>query len=65
MTPLALIQKAWAEGALIALTPAGRLRLTGDPEAVDRWLPICRQYEHELIEALQGAERTITNDRHT
>ena len=53
MTPLGLIQKAWADGALLALTPAGRLRLTGDPVAVDRWLPVVWQYENELIAALR------------
>lgn len=58
MTPLALIQKAWTDGCLIAVTESGRLRLTGDPEAVDRWLPIARQYESELIEALQAQEGT-------
>lgn len=56
MTPLALIQKAWADGCLIAMTESGRLRLTGDPEAIDRWLPIVGQYESELIDALRKDE---------
>ncbi|MFA7281794.1 MAG: hypothetical protein WC100_17050 [Sterolibacterium sp.] len=47
-----LIMQAKKNGATFSLTPSGRLRLTGDQLAIDRYLPIVRQYQVELIAEL-------------
>ena len=56
MMPCDLLRQATADGLAITLTAAGRLRLTGDPLAVNRWLPIIgHQYHAEVIAELSTA----------
>jgi len=52
MTPGTLIEQARADGVQIILTAGGRLRILGDQEQVDRYLPIVSQYQRELIAEL-------------
>lgn len=53
MTPTATIQKAAADGVMLALSSNGNIKAIGNTEAVNRWLPTIREHKAELIEALR------------
>jgi len=40
-----------------ALTQSGRLRLGGDLEAIERWLPIIGQYHRAMAENLNSSRQ--------
>jgi hypothetical protein len=54
MTPATIIKDAAAEGVMLALTPAGTIKVTGEGAAVNRWLPLLREHKPVILAALQG-----------
>lgn len=62
MTPAAIIKRATAEGVVLALSPAGTIKATGEGAAVNRWLPIIRQHKPEIVAALQDAANDALDD---
>jgi hypothetical protein len=61
MTPATIIAKMTADGLRLALTPVGTISARGDQAAVDRWLPIIREYKPGIVVALQET----ANDLHS
>lgn len=57
MTPATMIQQAGADGVILASTPAGSIKATGNGDAVTHWLPVIREHKAELL-----AELKATND---
>ena len=63
-----LIDIACADGVIISLAKSGaRLKLSGDPEAIDRWLVTIGQYQEALIAELaqstaDGQIKPLAND---
>jgi hypothetical protein len=55
MTPAAIIQKARADGVTLVLSPSGTIKVAGDREAVNRWLPIIREHKNEIVNELRTA----------
>jgi len=55
MTPATIIQQAAAEGVILAPTPAGTIKATGNGDAVTRWLPVIREHKAELLAELKTA----------
>jgi hypothetical protein len=55
MTPTMIIIQAQADGVVLALTPSGRIKVTGCEKAIAQWLPIIRQRKSELLVALRLA----------
>ena len=59
MKPVDLIAAALADGVTLRFD-SGKLKITGDGEAVNRWLPLIRESKAEIIEALKvGAGDTV------
>ena len=56
MTPAAIIQQAQADGVILALSPTGSIKAVGTGDAVNRWLPIFREYSDERDD---GEKRTL------
>jgi len=56
MTPKELLSLAQRGGVIFSLFPSGRLRITGDMEQVERFLPIAGQYQRELIAEPHAAQ---------
>ncbi|MFA6312640.1 MAG: hypothetical protein WCV99_12400 [Sterolibacterium sp.] len=54
MTPRQLLSLAQADGVMVALTAAGRLKLSGDQLAIDRWLGTVGQYSSQIIAELSA-----------
>jgi hypothetical protein len=52
MKPVDLIAAALADGVTLRLD-AGRLKITGDTAAVNRWLPLIREHKVDLLAALK------------
>ncbi len=57
MTPVEIIEQATVDGVNLALSPAGTLTATGDPQAVDRWLPVIRDNKPSIVCELQRERR--------
>lgn len=51
MNPAELVRRASADGVSLKVTPAGTLKVTGDNEAVRRWLPALKANKPELVAA--------------
>jgi len=56
MTAAAIIERARADGVTLALDPAGKLRATGEPTAVARWLPEVRASKGALVNLLSAPD---------
>jgi hypothetical protein len=56
MTPAAIIQEAAVDGVMLAKTPAGTLKATGNQAAVARWLPVLRENKSGILAALEETE---------
>lgn len=56
MTPAAIIQEAAADGVMLARTPSGTIKATGDQAAVTRWLPVLRENKPGILAALEAAQ---------
>ena len=63
MTPATIIQKAQADGVLLALSPAGTIKAAGNGEAVNRWLPVIREHKAELLDMLRAASEAAATVR--
>lgn len=59
MNPAAIIREAQADGVALALSPAGTIKAIGDASAVNRWLPILKEYKPGLLTALQEAVHEV------
>jgi hypothetical protein len=64
VTGAELIRQAAADGVVLSLTPAGRLRLTGDQINVDRWIPIVGQYGSQIVAALRAESGPLPREQH-
>lgn len=53
MTPTAIIRKAQFDGVRLALSPGGKIRVTGDGGSVNRWLKVIKGHRPEIVKALQ------------
>lgn len=53
MTPTAAIQKAAADGVILALASDGNIKANGSKAALNRWLPVIRERKAELIKVLR------------
>lgn len=53
MTPGDLLTMAAADGVHFSLSPSGRLKLSGDPLAINLWLGEIGQHEAELIAEIE------------
>ncbi len=53
MTPAAIIKQATADGVNLVLSDAGKIKVTGDGAAVNRWLAVIRERKAEIIDALK------------
>lgn len=52
MTPATIIKDAMADGVELTPSVAGTLKVRGEQEAVNRWLPIIRERKAGVIKAL-------------
>ena len=53
MTPTATIQKAAADGEILALASDGSIKASGRKAALNQWLPVIRERKAELVEVLR------------
>ena len=53
VNPAQVLFRATKAGVIFTLTPSNRLRLGGDPEAINLWLGEIGRHETELIAELQ------------
>lgn len=63
-----LLQNLSDAGVQLAIGDTGKLKVTGDQSAVDRWLPEIRTHKPELIALLQdthqGTSPPLTSEQH-
>ena len=59
MTPAAIIEQVAADGVRLALSAGGKIKASGDPVAVTRWIPIIRAQKPGIVAALQAAENVV------
>lgn len=52
-----IIEQATAEGVTFLLSPAGTIKATGDPLAVEKWLPTIRDDKAGILCELQREHR--------
>ena len=52
-----MIEQAAVEGVVLALSLTGAIKATGDQFAVDKWLPIIRDYKPVILSELQREGR--------
>lgn len=52
MTPAAIIRQAMAEGVMLTLSATDTIKASGDPAAVNRWLPIIRKHKPAIVKTL-------------
>ncbi|HUX90825.1 MAG TPA: hypothetical protein VMV48_09070 [Gallionellaceae bacterium] len=57
MNTAELIEQATAEEVILALSPSGTIKATGDQSAVDRWLPVIRDNKPGILCELQRERR--------
>ena len=57
MNTAELIEQATAEGVILALSPSGTIKATGDQSAVDRWLQVIRDNKPSILDELQRERR--------
>ena len=55
MNPSTVIQMAAAAGVTMAISPPGNLKVVGDEDAVEKWLPVIRENKPGIVAALQQA----------
>jgi hypothetical protein len=64
MTAAAILHRAEAEGVSLTLTPAGTIKAIGNPEAVNRLLPVIRAHKAEILAELAPDPVTQVAQRH-
>ena len=57
MNTAELIEQATAEGVILALSPTGKIKATGNQSAVDKWLPTIRKNKPSILSELQREYR--------
>jgi hypothetical protein len=57
MTPEEILEQATVEGVSVALSSTETVRVTGDQAAVDRWLPVIREYKPNILNELHRQRR--------
>ena len=55
MTPETVIRQAAAQGVWVALSPPDNIKVVGNENAVDRWLPMIREHKPGILAALKEA----------
>ena len=53
MNAAEMIEQVAAEGVILALSQTGTIKATGDQSAVDKWLPMIRDYKLAIVCELQ------------
>ena len=53
MNTAKLIEQAAAEGVILALSPMGTIKATGNQSAIDKWLPTIRKNKPSILCELQ------------
>lgn len=54
MTPATIIRDARSEGVILAPSPAGTIKVTGQRAAVNRWRGVIREHKAEIVEFLKA-----------
>ena len=62
MTPATIIQQAAADGVMLALTPAGTIKASGDGAAVNRWLSRIREQKPAIVATLSKQQQQCPAD---
>ena len=58
-----MIDHVAADGVILALSQTGKIKATGDQSAVDKWLPMIRNYKPAIVcELLREIRRTRVVD---
>ena len=57
MNTAEIIERASAEGVILALSPTGTIKASGEQSAVDRWLPMIRNNKPGILCELQREVR--------
>ena len=57
MNPSEIIEQAMAEGVILAISPTGTIKATGDQPVVDKWLPMIRDNKTGILCELQREYR--------
>ena len=57
MNTAEIIEQATAEGVILALSPTGTIKASGDQSAVDKWLPMIRNNKSGILCELQREAR--------
>ena len=52
MSPLEIIERAAADGVVLALSDDNAITATGEQNCIDRWLPMIREQKAAIIDAL-------------
>lgn len=55
MTPAQIIEQATADGVNLSLSAAGKIKASGEQEAVSRWLPAIHEHKPAVVKALLEA----------
>lgn len=55
-----IIEQATAEGVTLVLSPAGTIKATGNPLAMEKWLPTIRDHKAGILCELQRERRRAT-----
>ena len=62
MTAETIMREALADGVILALSPTGTIKATGDRAVLDRWLSLIRDQKAEIVEALKMSVAEPQND---
>lgn len=57
MNTAEIIERVTADGVILALSPTGTIKATGDQSAVDKWLPTIRSNKTGILCELQHEHR--------
>lgn len=53
MTPEEAIDKAISEGLILTLSDDGNIKVVGDQNIIDKWLPLLREHKTGIVELLK------------
>jgi hypothetical protein len=59
MTAADLLERARADGVVLALDPAGKLKASGEQAAVARWIPAVRAHKAAIVAALVAVDPEV------
>lgn len=52
MTVIEIIKSALSDGIILSINEAGKLKIEGDKQPIERWLPIIRENKTAILAAL-------------